>query len=200
MKTITCCHQTSYAIKKRLLSRKSKSSGIELLLATPVKPEYPGSPSLVSCGATVIIKAIPRRSGSNSSNSSSGSSSCGAGGTSTRGSSSGGILARANSWSSTSSSNSTSSGSSGSDGLLLPFDDDSGGLFQPHVMHMLDCMNDDEFVYIVLSYGGDLFSRLLSYGGKGLPDEEARSFFYQIVKVRGEHQQKKEDGGVADIL
>lgn len=54
----------------------------------------------------------------------------------------------------------------------------------PNVIHLLDCMQDDHFVYLVLPYlaGGDLYSRVAACSERGLPEEEARSYFRQIAQ------------------
>ena len=54
----------------------------------------------------------------------------------------------------------------------------------PNVIHLLDCMQDDDHVYIVLPYlaGGDLFSYLDSKNGHGIEEAEARRYFKQMVQ------------------
>jgi len=54
----------------------------------------------------------------------------------------------------------------------------------PNVIHLLDCMQDEDSVYLVLPYlaGGDLFSYLDSKNGMGLPEEEAKRYFKQMVR------------------
>jgi len=54
----------------------------------------------------------------------------------------------------------------------------------PHVIKMLDCLQDQSFVYIVLPYleGGDFYALIDSMGDKGLPETKAQSYLRQICQ------------------
>jgi len=53
-----------------------------------------------------------------------------------------------------------------------------------HVIHLVDCLEDEEFYYMMLPYlsGGDLFVRVNQTNGAGLPPHEAARYFRQMVK------------------
>lgn len=54
----------------------------------------------------------------------------------------------------------------------------------PSVIPLLDCLQDDDYVYLVLPYlaGGDLFSRVEATQGKGLPEAEAATYLRQLAE------------------
>ena len=53
-----------------------------------------------------------------------------------------------------------------------------------NVIHLIDCMQDDDFVYLVLPYlsGGDLYARVEATKDSGLADEEAARYLKQIAE------------------
>ena len=58
-----------------------------------------------------------------------------------------------------------------------------GGSYSNHVIQLLDCMQDEEFLYLVLPYlaGGDLFEWVEASDGKGLPEPEVCRIFQQMI-------------------
>lgn len=54
----------------------------------------------------------------------------------------------------------------------------------PNVISLMDCLQDEEFVYLVLPYisGGDLFARVDGAGGVGLEEAEAAYYFKQMAE------------------
>jgi len=55
----------------------------------------------------------------------------------------------------------------------------------PNLIHLIDAMvDDDDNIYLVFPYlsGGDLFSRVDATDGQGLPVDEARHYFKQIIE------------------
>ena len=53
-----------------------------------------------------------------------------------------------------------------------------------HVIHLLDCLEDEDFFYVVLPYlaNGDLFTRVQATNGEGLPAGQAASYLRQMVE------------------
>ena len=53
-----------------------------------------------------------------------------------------------------------------------------------NVVRLLDCMQDERYIYLVLPYlsGGDMFSLVESKGKKGLPTHEVAGYFRQICE------------------
>ena len=53
----------------------------------------------------------------------------------------------------------------------------------PNVIHLIDCMQDEDFVYMVLPYlDQDLYSRVDAMNGAGLPEDEACKYFHDMVQ------------------
>jgi len=54
----------------------------------------------------------------------------------------------------------------------------------PNVIPLLECFEDQSNIFVVLPYlpGGDLFGRIEKLGGAGLPEDEARVYFKQMVE------------------
>lgn len=54
----------------------------------------------------------------------------------------------------------------------------------PHVINLLDCMQDGQLVYLVLPYlsGGDLFTKVRAAGDQCLPKPEVRRYFHHMVE------------------
>jgi len=54
----------------------------------------------------------------------------------------------------------------------------------PHIIQLLDVMEDDDCVYLVFPYlpGGDLFSIVDEAGSEGLEEEEAKKYFVDMVR------------------
>lgn len=54
----------------------------------------------------------------------------------------------------------------------------------PHVIHLVDSMQDDDFVYLVLPYldGGDLFSKVEQGGDMGLPEAQVKDYLKQMTE------------------
>jgi len=52
-----------------------------------------------------------------------------------------------------------------------------------YVIPLLDVCQDSKYVFIVLPYysNGDLFNYMETREGKGLPEEEARSYLHQMT-------------------
>jgi len=53
-----------------------------------------------------------------------------------------------------------------------------------HVIHLIDCFQDEEYVYLILPFlnGGDLYLRVDGSGSQGLGEEEAIKIFKQMVE------------------
>lgn len=54
----------------------------------------------------------------------------------------------------------------------------------PHIAPLLDCMQDEDSIYMVLPYlrGGDLFEKVKMTWGRGLSDAQARHYLRQICE------------------
>lgn len=56
--------------------------------------------------------------------------------------------------------------------------------YHPNLIRLLDCLEDEDFFYLVYPYisGGDLLSLVKSYGGIGVPEPQVVGHFRQVVE------------------